>query len=414
LVEDQAHVTPDGRHLNEQITDKAISYIARQERVASGKPFFLYYAPGATHAPHQVDKYWSDQYKGKFDEGWDVFRERVLANQKKLGIVPSYAQLPPRNPRVQEWNTLSADQKKLFARFIEVYAGYLTYTDFQIGRLINYLKENRLLDNTIVYVIIGDNGASKEGTNEGVIEPKKNSSKKKTEADYLKSNLEDIDSIGTANAATNYPLGWAQAANTPYREWKQDADAEGGTHNPLIIFGPKWIKNKGGIRNQYGHVIDLLPTTIEFAGLKIPETIRGIKQDTIQGKSLVYSFEDSKAASKHTIQHYYIFGSRSIYANGWKAEAAHHPDNVDFDFKPGETIADKSFDEDVWSLYNLNDDFNERIDLAKKYPDKLAELQKLFDIQATKYNLYPLIDWYDVNNKRIHHPNGSDTQGPIK
>ncbi|HEX9511233.1 MAG TPA: arylsulfatase [Puia sp.] len=414
LVEDNAHVTPDGRHLNEQITDKAISYITRQEKVAPGKPFFLYYAPGATHAPHQVDKYWSDQYKGKFDEGWDIFREKVLANQKRLGVVPAYAQLPPRNTRIQAWNSLTADQKKLFARFMEVYAGYLTYTDFQIGRLINHLKENNLLDNTLVFVIIGDNGASKEGTLEGTIEPKTNSARKKKEADYLKTNLEDIDSIGTAAAATNYPLGWAQAANTPFREWKQDADAEGGTHNPLIAFYPKGIKDKGGIRNQYGYVIDLLPTTLELAGLKIPKTIKGIAQDSIQGTSLAYSFDDARATSRHLVQHYYIFGSRSIYYNGWKAEAAHRPDNVDFDFKPGETIVDKSFDDDVWELYDLTTDFNERIDLAKKYPEKLAELKKIFDEQATKNHLYPLIDWYDVNNKRIHHPNGSDTQGPIK
>ena len=414
LVEDNAHVTPDGRHLNEQITDKAISYITRQEKVAPGKPFFLYYAPGATHSPHQVDKYWSDQYKGQFDEGWDVFREKVLANQKKLGVVPAYAQLPPRNSRVQPWGSLSADQKKLFARFMEVYAGYLTYTDFQIGRLINHLKENNLLENTLVFVIIGDNGASKEGTLEGTITPKTNPARKKTEADYLKTNLENIDSIGTATAATNYPLGWAQAANTPFREWKQDADAEGGTHNPLIAFYPKGIKDKGGIRNQYGYVIDLLPTTLELAGLKAPKTIKGIQQDSVQGTSLAYSFNDAGAASRHLVQHYYIFGSRSIYYNGWKAEAAHHPDNVDFDFKPGETVADKSFDDDVWELYDLTKDFNERVDLAKKYPEKLAELKKVFDEQAQKNHLYPLIDWYDVNNKRIHHPNGSDAQGPIK
>jgi arylsulfatase A-like enzyme len=414
LVEDNAHVTPDGRHLNEQITDKAISYIARQQKSAPGKPFFLYYAPGATHAPHQVDKYWSDQYKGKFDEGWDVFREKVLANQKRLGIVPAYAQLPPRNPRVQEWNALTADQKKLFARFMEVYAGYLTYTDYQIGRVINYLKENNLLENTIVYAIIGDNGASKEGTLEGVITPRTNSARTKTEVDFLKTNLTNIDSIGTAAGSANYPLGWAQAANTPFREWKQDADAEGGTHNPLIVFNPKAIKDKGGIRNQYGYVIDLLPTTLEFTGIKTPEYIRGIKQDSIQGTSLLYSFNDAKASSRHIVQHYYIFGSRSIYYNGWKAEAAHHPDNVDFDFKPGETITDKSFDDDEWQLYNLNEDFNERVDQAKKYPEKLAELKKIFNEQAEKNHLYPLIDWYDVYSKKIHHPNGSDTQAPIK
>jgi len=414
LVEDQSHVTPDGRHLNEQITDKAISYLVRQQKAAPGKPFFLYYAPGATHAPHQVDKYWSDQYKGRFDGGWDIFRNQVLTNQKRLGIVPVNAQLPPRNPRIAAWDSLTTDQRKLFARFMEVYAGYLTYTDYQIGRLINYLKENNLLDNTLVYVIIGDNGASKEGTTEGTIEPRTNSARKKTEAEYLKINLADIDSIGTANASANYPLGWAQAANTPFREWKQDADAEGGTHNPLIVFYPKAIQDKGTIRTQYGHVIDILPTTLDFVGIKAPEYIRSVKQDSIEGTSLYYSVKDAKAASRHIVQHYYIFGSRSIYFNGWKAEAAHHPDNVDFDFKLLETVTDKSFEEDIWQLYNLKEDFNERNDLAKKYPEKLEELKKVFDEQAKQNHLYPLIDWYDVNNKRIHHPNGSAIQAPVK
>jgi len=414
LVEDQSHVTPDGRHLNEQITDKAISYLVRQQKAAPGKPFFLYYAPGATHAPHQVDKYWSDQYKGRFDGGWDIFRNQVLTNQKRLGIVPVNAQLPPRNPRIAAWDSLTTEQRNLFARFMEVYAGYLTYTDYQIGRLINYLKENNLLDNTLVYVIIGDNGASKEGTTEGTIEPRTNSARKKTEAEYLKINLADIDSIGTANASANYPLGWAQAANTPFREWKQDADAEGGTHNPLIVFYPKAIQDKGTIRTQYGHVIDILPTTLDFVGIKAPEYIRSVKQDSIEGTSLYYSVKDAKAASRHIVQHYYIFGSRSIYFNGWKAEAAHHPDNVDFDFKPLETVTDKSFEEDIWQLYNLKEDFNERNDLAKKYPEKLEELKKVFDEQAKQNHLYPLIDWYDVNNKRIHHPNGSAIQAPVK
>jgi arylsulfatase A-like enzyme len=412
LVEDQAHVTPDGRHLNEQITDKAIAYLTRQHKVAPDKPFFLYYAPGATHAPHQVDKYWSDQYKGKFDQGWDVFREQVLANQKRLGVIPANAQLPPRNPRVQAWNSLTPDQKKLFARFFEVYAGYFTYTDYQIGRVINYLRDNNLLENTIVYVIIGDNGASKEGTLEGTIEPKSNPSRTTAEADFLKVNLADIDSIGTPQAQTNYPLGWAQAANTPFREWKTNADAEGGTHNPLIVFYPKGIKEKG-IRNQYGHVIDILPTTLELTGIAKPESIRGIKQDSIEGTSLAYSIDDPKAPSRHVIQHYYLFGNRSIYYHGWKAETPHRPDNVDYDFSQGAPIADKSFDDDVWQLYNLDEDFNERNDLAKKYPEKLAELKKIFDEQAEINHVFPLIDWYDVNNKKVHHPNGSDKQGPI-
>lgn len=413
LVEDNAHITPDGRHLNEQMTDKAIAYIARQQKAAPGKPFFLYYAPGAVHAPHQVDKYWSDQYKGKFDEGWDVYRQKVYENQKKLGCIPANAKLAPRNARITAWDSLSADQKKLFARFMEVYAGYLTYTDYQIGRVINYLRENGLLNNTLVYVIQGDNGGSKEGTTEGTIEPRTNPSRTTPKDQYLKNNLEDIDSIGTANATTNYPLGWAQAVNAPFKEWKQDADAEGGTHNPLIIFYPNLIK-KGSIRTQYGHVIDILPTTLELTGIKAPEYIKSVKQDSIQGTSLAYSVNDANAASKHKIQYYYIFGSRAIYADGWKATAAHRPDAIDYNFIGDNPPVDKSFDDDVWSLYNLNDDPTETNDLAKKNPQKLEELKKLFDEQAAANHLYPLIDWYDVNNLRIHHPNGSDTQGPIK
>jgi len=403
LVEDNAHVTPDGRHLNEQITDKAISYIARQQKVAPDKPFFLYYAPGATHAPHQVAKEWSDLYKGQFDSGWDDFREKVIANQKRLGIIPANAKLPDRNTRIPAWKSLSPDERKLYARFMEVYAGYLTYTDHEVGRLINHLKQSGQLDNTLIFVIIGDNGASKEGTVHGVINPKKNPSRLTAEAPYLKTNLEDIDDIGTPEASTNYPLGWAQAANTPFKYWKQDANSEGGTRNPLIVYYPKGIKDKGTIRTQYGHVIDVLPTTLEYLHIQLPESIRGIKQDTLQGTSLVYSFDNANAPSKHTLQHYYIFGSRSIYSNGWKAEAAHHPDNVELgDFTVGQTVPDKSFDDDVWELYNLNDDFNERIDLAKKYPEKLKELKAVFDAQAQKNHLYPFIDWYDVYHLRIH------------
>ncbi|MFL5746999.1 MAG: arylsulfatase, partial [Niastella sp.] len=192
----------------------------------------------------------------------------------------------------------------------------------------------------------------------------------------------------------------AQATNTPFRFWKQDANAEGGTHNPLIIFYPKGIKDKGGIRNQYGHVVDILPTTLEFAGLTLPTQIRGIKQDTLQGTSLYYSLDNATAASRHTEQYYYIFGSRAIYKDGWKAAAAHHPDYIDLNVLPGKDSVERNFDKDVWELYNLNEDFNERTDLAKKYPEKLKELQGLFDVTAKKYNIYPLIDWADVWRRR--------------
>ena len=404
LVEDNAHVVPDGRHLSEQITDKAISYIGRQKKAAPDKPFFLYYAPGATHAPHQVDTSWSNRYKGQFDEGWDVYREKVIANQRKLGVIPASAQLPARNANIPAWNTLSANQKRLYARFMEVYAGYLSYTDYQVGRLLDYLKQINQLDNTIVFLVIGDNGASKEGTLHGDID-RSLFSKPLTDEQAIQYNLDKIGEIGTpAGTEANYPLGWAQAANTPFKFWKQDANAEGGTRNPLIVFYPKGIKDKGGIRNQYGHVIDLLPTTAEFLGIQLPESIRGIRQDSVQGTSLVYSFTDGKAASRHTDQYYYIFGSRSIYKDGWKAETYHHPDFLDEAgvLSGKATPVERDFDKDVWELYNLNDDFNERIDLAKKYPEKLTALKTLFDEEAKRYNIYPFIDWDDVLKRRVH------------
>lgn len=405
LVEDNAHIKTDGRHLSEQITDKAIAYIGRQKKAAPDKPFFLYYAPGATHAPHQVTTEWSDRYKGQFDSGWDVFREKVFANQKKQGIIPANAQLPDRNPRVPAWNTLSPGQKKLYARFFEVYAGYLTYTDYQVSRVINYLKEINQLDNTLIFVVIGDNGASKEGTSEGVVDykfsPRRNKTVTREAAE--KYNEEHIAKIGTPEGDANYPIGWAQAANTPFRYWKQDASSEGGTRNPLIVFYPKKIKDKGTIRTQYGHVTDLLPTTLEFTGIPLPKDIKGIQQDSLTGTSLVYSFDDPKAPSRHTQQYYYIFGTRSIYKDGWKAGAIHHPDYFDLNdyVDASKTTVTKDFDKDEWELYNLNEDFNERINLAKKYPEKLAELKKLFDEDAKKYNIYPFIDWEDVFKAKL-------------
>jgi arylsulfatase A-like enzyme len=416
LFEDNAHITPDGRHLSDQITDKAISYIARQKKAAPNKPFFLYYSPGATHAPHQVAKEWSDQYIGQFDDGWDALREKIFAGQKKLGILPAYAQLPERNPRIPAWNTLTADQKKLYARFMEVYAGYLTYTDYEVGRVVHFLKEINQLDNTIIFLVIGDNGASKEGTADGVVKAKyaPRNNKTLTEQAYLKLNEDAINEIGTPEAQANYPLGWAQAANTPFKYWKQDANSEGGTRNPLIVFYPKGIQEKGGVRTQYGHVIDLLPTTLEYTGISIPEYIRGVKQDSIQGTSLVYSFNNATAKARHTEQHYYIFGSRSIYKDGWKAETLHRPDYIDEnDFKDSTKQKPvQDFSKDVWELYNLNDDFNERIDLAKKYPEKLAELKALFEEHAKKYNIYPFIDWDDVFNRRIHNAKSAPAAAP--
>ena len=404
LVEDNAHVTPDGRHLTTQITDKAIFYLTRQHKVAPNKPFFLYYAPGSVHAPHQVATEWSDKYKGKFDKGWDWYREEVFARQKKLGVIPADAKLPPRDPRLKAWKDLSPEQKKLYARFFEVYAGYLEYTDAEIGRLKQYLRQSGQLENTAIFAIIGDNGASKEGTFDGVID--KSQAAFKDDGEFLQYNIKNADKIGTPNTITsaNYPLAWAQAANTPFKYWKQDANSEGGTRNPLIVYYPKGIKEQGGIRKQYGHVIDLLPTTLEFVGVKQPEYIRSVKQDSIHGTSLFYSINDAQASSRHTLQHYYIFGARSVYKDGWKAATSHRPDRIDWSLLPESqrylNPDPKRFENDKWELYNLNEDFNEINDLATKYPERLKELKAQFDVQANKYKLYPFIDWIDVELRR--------------
>lgn len=388
LVEDQVHVKPDGRHLSEQITDKAISYIDRQKKAAPDKPFFLYYAPGAVHAPHQVDKYWSDQYKGKFDKGWDAYRKEVFERQKKLGVIPANAQLPERNPNIKAWDKLTADEKIVYARFMEVYAGYLTYTDYQISRVINHLKEINQLDNTLVFVLIGDNGASKEGSLNGNIDRSIRTSNV-PEEENIKYNLDKIGEIGTsAGTQTNYPLGWAQAANTPFKHWKQDANSEGGTHNPLIAFYPKGIKDKGGFRTQYSHVIDILPTTLELVGAKVPQVINGYVQELIEGTSLAYSIEpeNKNVPERHTIQYHEMTSSYAIYKDGWKASFPHDRTKRILE------------NEEKWHLYNTREDFNEQNDLAAKYPEKVKELADLFDAEAWKYNVYPLKQAWETTN----------------
>ena len=377
LWENNSKVEPDNaKELNELLADKAISYISNQKSAAPEKPFFLYFATGATHEPHQVSKEWRDKYKGKFDSGWDKYRELVLANQKKLGLVPQNAILP-HNPEDRPWDTLSADEKKLYARFFENYAGFLSYTDYEIGRVINYIKQIGQLENTAIFVLIGDNGASGEGNETGYIQGYNESINDKPS---ISESLKNIDKIGTDASKPHYPRTWATAANTPFRSWKGNAQAEGGTHDPLIVFYPKLIKEKG-VRNQYAHVIDVLPTTIELTGSTVPETINGYKQDPIQGTSFFNSIADAKASSKHTLQYFEVAGRRAIYKDGWKAGADH---------KDGE-----DFSKDVWELYNINDDFNEIHNLADKNPDKLKELQDVFDQEAKKYNIYPLKDWKD-------------------
>ena len=394
------NIEPNTKHLNDLLADKAISYIANQKAAAPDKPFFLYLAPGATHAPHHVAPEWSDLYKGKFDGGWDKFREEVFARQQSLGLLQKGTKLPPLQTGVKPWNTLTVDEKKVYARFMEVYAGYLTYTDYEVGRVVNYLKQIGQLDNTAIFLIVGDNGGSKEGTYTGSTGTGSATTSKGSDIGFL---LSQYDKIGTEYSSPNYPLGWSQATNTPFRYWKSDVNAEGATHTTLIVHYPDKIKDKGSLRTQYAHVIDILPTTIDLVGVTVPSTINGYAQRPIQGISLAYSIADAKAPTRHTQQYYELHGGRAMYKDGWKAEV-YHPRNV---FEEANTtdinfLAD--FSRDKWELYNLNEDWNETNNLAASNPAKLEELKVLFDKEAKKYNVYPLKNYRDGVPEHIIRP----------
>lgn len=367
-------VEPNKTHLTTLLANKAISYIANQKSIAPEKPFFLYFATGAIHSPHQVDKKWSDLYKGKFDKGWDVYREEVFARQKRLGVIPPDAILPDRDTSVKAWNSLTPKQKKVYSRFMEIYAGFLTHTDYEFGRILKYVREIGQDKNTLVLAIVGDNGSShgpRNGSFNGYISSL-------GEEEQIEELYKNLDKMGTEHSFSDAPAGWTQATNTPFRLWKADPNSEGGTHQPLIVYYPNGGYEKGGVRNQYGHVIDIAPTIYEIAGARIPEAIKGVKQAPIEGTSLAYSLKKADAPNRHTVQYYELFGKRAIVKDGWKASVFHRPGT--------------SFKEDVWELYNLNEDFNERIDLAKKHPEKVEELKKVFDEEARKYNVYPLHD----------------------
>ncbi|MDR3713576.1 MAG: arylsulfatase [Puia sp.] len=378
-------IEPNTRHLNELLTDKAISYIANQKSADPDKPFFLYFAPGATHAPHHVPADWINKYKGQFDGGWDRYREEVFRRQQALGLLPKGAALPSRQTGVKAWESLGADEKKVFARFMEVYAAYLSYTDYEVGRIVNYLKQIGQFDNTLIFLMIGDNGGSKEGTYTGTT-----GFADKSQGEDIAFQLSQYDKIGTEYSYPNYPLGWSQACNTPFRYWKSDANSEGATHNPLIIHYTNGIGEKNTVRTQYSHIVDILPTTVELAGIKVPDVINGYPQRAFQGISLVYTIKDPQAPTRHRVQYYELHGGRSIYKDGWKA-AVYHPRNTfnekgitDVNFSPA------PFDKDKWELYNLNEDWTETRDVAAKYPQKLEELKTLFDSLALAYNVYPL------------------------
>jgi arylsulfatase A-like enzyme len=366
-----------GKHLNTYLADRSIKYIDEQKKAEPTKPFLLYLVPGATHSPLQVDQVWIDKYKGKFDMGWDKYRDIVLANQKKLGLVPEYVKLPPRHESIRAWDDLSAGERRIMARSMEAHAGFLSQTDFEIGRVIDYLSRTGQRENTIILLIIGDNGATQYTADLPGLAAGQEGLKGEAR---VKAALKNIDKIGTRHFNGDIPLGWTQATNAPFRLWKTDANAEGGTHNPMIVSFPKLIKEKG-IRSQYAHLIDIWPTIIDVTGAKIPESINGYRQEPIEGTSFVYTFNDAAAADRHTLQYYETGANRALYHDGWKA-SAHH-------------MSGGAFDYDVWELYDMKNDFNERVNLASKYPAKMKELEALFEIEAKKYHIYPLQEsWF--------------------
>jgi arylsulfatase len=374
---------PQGRHATELFTNEAIRYIADQKTAAPDKPFFLYFAPGATHYPHEVSKEWIDKYKGKFDIGWDQYKEIVLKRQIERGIVPPDTKLPPPNPTVKPWDQLSAGEKKLFTRQMELFAGFAAHTDYEVGRIIDFIEQIGQLDNTLIVLSIGDNGAEGSGRELGRFLPRDLNDDAK--AQIVAEELKHLEQLGSETSFAHYSEGWAAATNTPFRFYKGYANYEGGTQNPLILFYPNKIKEKGGVRHQYSFVSDILPTTVELAGATVPAVINGYPQEPVEGVSLAYTIapENKTAPERHAVQYYEMTGSYAIYHDGWKASFPH--DSYGYRLRGEPEPAQ-------WHLYNLREEVNEITDLAAQYPEKVKELAELFEAEAWKYNVYPLKD----------------------
>ncbi len=370
-------------HFTTDMTDRAIEWIRQQKALMGDKPFFVYYAPGATHAPHHVPTEWSDRYKGRFDDGWDAQRDRTFARQKELGVIPEDAELTARPAEIPAWEEIPDELKPVLARQMEVYAGFMEHTDHQVGRLIDALQEMEILDDTLVYAIIGDNGASAEGTPSGTF----NELLVLNGANHLETTefmAERIDLFGTPKAYNHYAVGWAHAMDTPYQWTKQVASHWGGTRNGTIVRWPTGIKAKGEIRDHFHHVIDVAPTVLEAAGLPAPTFVNGIQQAPFEGVSMTYTFDAADAADRHTTQYFEMFVNRGIYHRGWTAVTRH---SVPWDSTTGR----QPIDDDVWELYGP-DDWTQSRDLAAEQPEQLAKLQRQFLIEAGKYNVLPLDD----------------------
>jgi arylsulfatase len=394
LTSDNHRVEPEqtpeeGYHLTEDLADRAISFIADAKQVAPNKPFFLYFATGAQHAPHHVPKEWADKYKGAFDDGWEAYREQVFAKQKRLGLVSKDAELSRHDPDVQDWQKLSADERRLYARMMEVFAGFLEHTDHHIGRLLDFLDELGELDNTLI-MLISDNGASAEGGPTGSVNENKFFN---FVPDSLEQNLAAIDDIGGPKYFNHYPWGWTHAGNTPFRRWKRET-YRGGISDPFIVHWPKGIKAKGDVRTQYAHAIDMVPTVLDALQLEPPASIRGVTQSPIEGVSLAHSFDDAKAPSKRVTQYFEMLGHRSIYHDGWRAVCPWPGTSFTESGRQfGTPIPDElltELDATGWELYNLADDPTETTDVAAENRPRLIEMIAQWYVEAGKYNVLPV------------------------
>jgi arylsulfatase A-like enzyme len=387
LIDDNHQVpvprTPEeGYHLTEDLADKAIGYLKDLRSYSPDKPFFLYVAPGACHAPHQAPPQYIEPYRGQFDQGWDEWRQQVFQRQTASGLLPAGTELSERPGWVPAWDTLSADERRLYARMMEVYAGFMTHTDAQVGRIIDFVERMGELDNTIV-LIMSDNGASAEGGPQGSFNEQYFFN---FVPESLEENLSRIDDLGGPHANNHYPWGWAWAGNTPLKRFKRDTH-EGGVTDPLIVHWPSRLGTPGETRGQYVHAIDITPTLLAAIGIEPPSHIAGVEQSRFDGVSFIDAFTNAQATSAHVTQYYEMLGSRALYHDGWKAVVFHPPAMMAYD---GTDAGRRSFDDDIWELYHVADDFSECHDVAAQYPEKLKELQELWWHEAEQHQVLPL------------------------
>ena len=375
----------EGRYtLNDSLADEAIKLIHQQKSVTPARPLFVFFAPGATHAPHHVPKEWMDRFKGQFDQGWDRYREETYQRQLKLGVIPPDTKLTPRPKEIPAYDSLTPDQQRIAARLMEAFAAFTAQTDYEIGRIVDALEQTGQFDNTLTICMIGDNGSSMEGTVHGAFNELAAVAGIPEDPAVV---IQHLDEIGGPRSYNNYPVGWAWAANTPFQWGKQVASHFGGTRNPLVIAWPERIKDTGGIRSQFHHVIDVAPTILDAAGIPAPTEVNGVAQKPMEGVSMVYSFDRAGAEDARKVQYFELLGNRAIYKDGWMASVRHGR----LPWASGLGTS-KSFDEDAWELYDLRTDYSQYDDVSAKYPEKLKDMQDAFRVEAGKYQVLPLDD----------------------